>query len=89
MSNLSDVGFPTSSNEELNKLVESWLKKVTEIPCRKGSYLKFADESGAEIYLQMNFSGELAGFNPYFNPARQIVSISSGEKKPVSQNTSI
>lgn len=66
MSNLSDVGFPIASNEELNKLIESWLKNVTEIPCRKGSYLKFEDESGAEIYLQMNFSGELAGFNPYF-----------------------
>lgn len=67
MSNLSDVGFPISSNEELNKLIESWLKNVTEIPCRKGAYLKFADESGAEIYLQTNFGGELAGFNPYFN----------------------
>ena len=67
MSNLSDVGFPTNSNEELNKLVENWLKNITEIPCQKGSYLKFADESGAEIYLQMNFSGELVGFNPYFN----------------------
>lgn len=66
MSNLSDIGFPTSSNEELNGYIEKWLQNVTEIPCRKGHYLKFADESGAEIYLQMNFEGELTGLNPYF-----------------------
>ena len=67
MSNLSDIGFPTSSNEQLNGYIERWLANVTEIPCRKGHYLKFADESGAEIYLQMDFGGEFTGLNPYFN----------------------
>jgi hypothetical protein len=66
MSNLSDIGFPTSSNEELNSYIERWLANVSEIPCRKGHYLKFADESGAEIYLQMDFGGEFTGLNPYF-----------------------
>lgn len=66
MSNLSDIGFPTSSNEELNGYIEKWLENVTEIPSRMGTYLKFADESGAEIYLQMDSSGELTGMNPYF-----------------------
>ena len=66
MSNLSDIGFPTSSNEELNNYIERWLANVTEVPCRKGHYLKFADQSGAEIYLQMDFGGEFTGLNPYF-----------------------
>lgn len=67
MSNLSDIGFPLTANEDLNKLIEDCLKNVTEIPCRKGAYLKFSDVSGAEIYLQMNFGGDLMGLNPYFN----------------------
>jgi hypothetical protein len=66
MSNLSDVGFPTSSNEDLNNLIEKWLENVAEIPSRKGTYLKFGDESGAEIYLQMDHGGDLTGLNPYF-----------------------
>lgn len=71
MSNLSDIGFPTSSNEELNGYIEKWLENVTQIPSQKGTYLKFADESGAEIYLQMDFGGELTGLNPYFNGKSQ------------------
>jgi hypothetical protein len=66
MSNLSDIGFPTNSNEELNGYIEKWLENVSQIPSRMGTYLKFADESGAEIYLQMDFGGELTGLNPYF-----------------------
>jgi hypothetical protein len=67
MSNLSDIGFPVASSEDVNGLIEIWLQNVVEIPCRKGMYLKFADNSGAEIYLQKNFDDELTGFNPYFN----------------------
>jgi hypothetical protein len=66
MSNLSDIGFPTKSNEELNDLVERWLRDVTEIRCPKGTYLTFSDPSGAQIYLQMDTSGEFTGLNPYY-----------------------
>ena len=66
MSNLSDIGFPIGSNEELNKLIESWLQNAAPIPASKGFYLKYSDQSGAEIYLQMNHSEELMGFNPFF-----------------------
>jgi hypothetical protein len=66
MSTLSDIGFPTSSNEELNDLVERWLQDVTEIHCPKGTYLRFSDRSGAQIYLQMDASGEFTGLNPYY-----------------------
>lgn len=66
MSNLSDIGFPVKSSEDVNKLIEIWIKTVEEIPCRKGWYLKFSDDSGAEIYLQKDFGDELTGFNPYF-----------------------
>jgi hypothetical protein len=66
MSNLSDVGFPVKSNEDVNGLVELWAKDVKEFPCEKGSYLVFYDASGVEIYLQMDLRGELLGFNPFF-----------------------
>ncbi len=68
MSNLSDIGFPVKGNEDINALIENLLKDVKEIRCLEGSYLKFADASSdAEVYFQMNGTGELLGFNPYFN----------------------
>jgi hypothetical protein len=77
MSNLSDVGFPVKSNEDVNGLVELWAKDVKEFPCEKGSYLVFYDDSGVEVYLQMDIRGELLGFNPFFaGKTRHEISIS-------------
>ena len=86
MSNLSDVGFPIQSNEELNKLIESWLGHVVEIPCSKGGYLRFSDPSGAAVYLQMDFGGELTGFNPYFDgKSRRSVNLTEQIERDTSE----
>ncbi len=66
MSNLSDIGFPVKNDEDINEMIVSVMKKVEDIPCFRGFYLKFADESGAQIYLQGNINQELIGFNPHF-----------------------
>jgi hypothetical protein len=66
MSNLSDIGFPVKNDEDINEMIVSVMKNVQEIPCFQGFYLKFADESGAQIYLQGNKDQELIGFNPHF-----------------------
>jgi hypothetical protein len=86
MSNLSDVGFPVKSNEDVNGLVELWAKDVKEFPCEKGSYLVFFDASGVEIYLQMDLRGELLGFNPFFaGKTRHEISISQVIERDTSE----
>jgi len=67
MSNLSDIGFPVQSEQDVNVLITETIKRVESIECRQGFYLRFADASGAEIYLQGNIEQELIGFNPHFD----------------------
>ena len=67
MSNLSDIGFPVHSDEDVNVLITETIKLVESIKCPQGFYLRFADASGAEIYLQGNLEQELIGFNPHFD----------------------
>ncbi|MCY7344754.1 MAG: hypothetical protein LH614_00920 [Pyrinomonadaceae bacterium] len=66
MSNLSDIGFPTSGEKDINDMISHVLELTETIRCPQGFYLKFADASGAEIWLQGNFEQELLGFNPHF-----------------------
>lgn len=66
MSNLSDIGFPVQSEQDVNVLITETIKFVESIKCPQGFYLRFADASGAEIYLQGNNEQELIGFNPHF-----------------------
>ena len=66
MSNLSDIGFPVQSEQDVNVLITETIKYVESIRCPQGFYLRFADASGAEIYLQGNLEQELIGFNPHF-----------------------
>ncbi len=66
MSNLSDIGFPVQNEQDVNVLITETIKYVESIKCSQGIYLRFADASGAEIYLQGNNEQELIGFNPHF-----------------------
>lgn len=42
------------------------LRHAETITCPRGIYLRFSDESGAEMYLQGNHDQEMLGFNPHF-----------------------
>ena len=66
MSNLSDIGFPTNSEQDINDMISHVLELTETIRCPQGFYLKFSDASGAEIWVQGNFEQELIGFNPHF-----------------------
>jgi len=76
MSNLSDIGFPVQNEQDVNVLITETIQYVESIKCPQGFYLLFADESGAEIYLQGNNEQELVGFNPHFaGKSRRKVSL--------------
>jgi hypothetical protein len=67
MSNLSDIGFPTRSEQDINDMISHVLELAETVACPpRGFYLKFSDASGAEIWLQGNNEQELIGFNPHF-----------------------
>lgn len=67
MSNLSDIGFPVRSEQDVNTMIERLIEQELEpVRCLHGFYLKFVDASGAEIYLQGSRDQELVGFNPHF-----------------------
>lgn len=67
MSNLSDIGFPVRSEQDVNEMIMQVVNHVSEVRCPNGFYLKFSDVSGAEIWLQGNLDQELIGFNPHFS----------------------
>jgi hypothetical protein len=67
MSNLSDIGFPVAGEQDVNEILMSALKRVSELSCPPfGSYYRHADPSGAELFIQGNADQELVGFNPAF-----------------------
>ncbi len=66
MSNLSDIGFPVQSEQDVNRIIENLLSIVKPTACSSGAYYIYTDTSGAEMYLQGNSGDELIGFNPHF-----------------------
>jgi hypothetical protein len=64
----------------------SALNHTSEIRCERGVYLKFSDESGAELYLQGNKEQELIGFNPHFaGKSRRKVSLTESVQRDSSE----
>ena len=73
MSNLSDIGFPVKSEQDVNQVIMDVMPHLVQIPSPpRGYYYKFSDESGAELYLQGNTGQDILGFNPAFNGKSSI-----------------
>jgi hypothetical protein len=66
MSTLTDIGFHAKGDDQINDMIISILPEAIKLECEGGFYLRFTDESGAELYLQGNKSQEMIGFNPHF-----------------------
>lgn len=86
MSNLSDIGFPVQSEQDVNTLITETIKYVESIKCKHGFYLRFIDSSGAEIYLQGSNEQELIGFNPHYaGKSRRTVGLTKAIERDSSQ----
>ena len=86
MSNLSDIGFPTPDEQAVNDMIWHVIEMTKPLECSHGMYLKFSDESGAEIYLQGNSKQELIGFNPHFaGKSRRTVRLTKKIERDSSQ----
>ncbi|MBD77627.1 MAG: hypothetical protein CL840_01640 [Crocinitomicaceae bacterium] len=85
MSNLSDIGFDIQSEEEFHALLKKAYERSTPLKTNKGTYYRFSDESGAELWIQMNKRNELIGANPHFKgKSKHKVAITSTINRPES-----
>jgi len=66
MSNLSNIGFNVSTQEEFQKLLEKAHKQSTTVKVKQGAYSIYSDKSGAELWIQFNNNNECIGANPHF-----------------------
>ncbi|HEX8637266.1 MAG TPA: hypothetical protein VF692_04330 [Pyrinomonadaceae bacterium] len=86
MSNLSDIGFPVQSEQDVNGLIEDLLSVVKPVRCPQGAYYVYADASGAEMYLQGNAGDELVGFNPHYaGKSRRTVCLNAAIERDSSE----
>ena len=68
MSNLSDIGFPVKSDQDVNQIIMDLIPHLESIPCAPhGFYYKYEDDSGAQMFLQADSMQDMIGFNPSFS----------------------
>lgn len=85
MSNLSDIGFSVNTEEEFTVLLERSVESGQKLETKGGMYVRNADLSGAELWLQFESEGDLIGMNPHFRgQSRLAVSLERPIHRPQS-----
>ncbi|WP_111593936.1 hypothetical protein [Chitinophaga dinghuensis] len=87
MSNLSNIGFILTSQEDLRPLVENTYAKSTVIATAIGNYHVYTDDSNAQIWHQFDKEQNWLAFNPqYKGKSRRKVELTatmSSEEYPM------
>ena len=65
-SHMSAIGFPLNSEEEFWELGHRAAEHAEELTVAGGRYLKWCDDSGAQLWVQIDKSDSLVGMNPHF-----------------------
>ncbi len=82
-SHLSSIGFRVESEDDFGAIAERAAELAEPIKTKAGSYLRWRGASGAELWLQVDRSGDLVGMNPHFGgSARVRVSVESRVPRP-------
>lgn len=66
MSNLSNIGFGASTQEESFALVQQACALGSPIEVSEGYYVAYTEASGVELWIQFDHQQEVLGFNPHF-----------------------
>jgi hypothetical protein len=61
------IGFGGADGDELEELFRRAADEATALPCKKGTYLRWTCDTGAELWLQVSRRQELIGAHPHFN----------------------
>jgi hypothetical protein len=65
-SHLSSIGFPVGTDEEAQALVGRVANDADELDTPDGCYLRYADASGAELWLHMDAEGVVVDMHPHY-----------------------
>lgn len=65
-SHMSDIGFPLESDEDFHQLIIQASEKGEPVEASKGSYIKWSEGQGIELWAQVNRDNEVIGLNPHF-----------------------
>lgn len=86
MSNLSNIGFNISTEEEFQQLLEKAYRISNQIKINDGRYSVFTDASGAELFMQFNKKNEFLGANPHFKgKSKRTVCLTATVERPESE----
>lgn len=85
MSNFSNIGFNISSQEEFQSLLEKAYDHSSTIKIPEGAYAVYSDDSGAELFIQLNSKNICIGANPHFKgKSRRTVCLTNAIERPES-----
>ena len=65
-SHLSSIGFPVGSEDEAQALVGRVANDAEELDTPDGAYLRYADPSGAELWLHLDGQGVVVDMHPHY-----------------------
>ena len=83
MSNLSNIGFGVKTEEAFYEMANRAYQMGYPIETDAGSYVRYTDPSGAELWLQLNKSHEFVGLNPhYLGKSRRKIALTSIIERP-------
>lgn len=77
MSNLSNIGFTATTQEEFGALIQATYKFGVAFKIKEGAYHRYSDNSGAEFWIQFNSKNQCIG--------AQDMSIYDNEKSGIVQ----
>lgn len=66
-SHFSTIGFAVESEDDMSDVANRAAETATRIATKKGTYLYWHDESGAELWIQADRRGDLIGMNPHYS----------------------
>lgn len=67
MRNLAPIGFEVHSLEDFQALAEMVYRQGKPYRAGRNQYYRYTDESGAELWTQVDENDEIAGMNAHFN----------------------
>jgi hypothetical protein len=67
MSHLESIGFKIESSEQFEALMSKVFEEGKQIEVEGGTYVIYTDKSGAELYAQLDSTGEFIGFMPFYD----------------------
>jgi hypothetical protein len=69
----SPIGFLIASEDDLTQVIKQAMAEAKEIiPVKKGSYIRWSSDCGAELWLQGDRKDRLIGMAPHFAGTSQI-----------------